>query len=251
MDEIVTNLAELGLTAKEAKVYFSLLKNGPLTGTRLSRLLNDSPPVIYRLLKKLEKKGIVMRISDRPMVFKAIPIDIATSILVEEKEREYRRALEIKKSTLHLYDKYLKKSKNSYDEIFIELEGSTVLMNVVQQMIHRAKNEILLFVNTEGLNRMLQWHGLDYEIAASRGVRIRVLTPRIYNHELLSQISSLCEIKFFDDIYARFVVADEDEMILLTDSKIGSSYKHFGIYIKEKSFINTFISIFNFIWDNL
>ena len=70
-----TNLFKLGFSTNQSKVYFFLSKKGFNTAPQLSKSLDIPRTEIYHLLKKLEEKKCIFKISEKPMKFGAIPIE--------------------------------------------------------------------------------------------------------------------------------------------------------------------------------
>jgi len=74
----------LDLTNFDAHVYATLLALGPSSPTRLAEELEAHRPQIHESLKKLASKGFVEVYSGRPIVYRAIPPEIALSLISDE-----------------------------------------------------------------------------------------------------------------------------------------------------------------------
>lgn len=61
MEKLLNDLKELGLTEGEAKVYLALL-TGETTKSGIVKRANISPSIVYEILNKLMKKGLVSSI---------------------------------------------------------------------------------------------------------------------------------------------------------------------------------------------
>ena len=65
-DDLVSRMIRMGFTAYEAKTYLGLLQHYPATGYEVSKEAHVPRSVIYSVLRKLEAKGIVVHIHDKP-----------------------------------------------------------------------------------------------------------------------------------------------------------------------------------------
>ena len=62
MEELKEKLSEIGLSNKESDVYLALLKNSPISGGELAKLLNMDRTHTYNLLNNLINKGLATHI---------------------------------------------------------------------------------------------------------------------------------------------------------------------------------------------
>lgn len=81
----MTKLRDLGLTEYEEKVYLTLLKEGSLTGGKVSKLSKVPHGRTYEVLISLADKGFVSIMPIKPKVFKALDPKIAVKHLLNEK----------------------------------------------------------------------------------------------------------------------------------------------------------------------
>src|SRR5690606_10928095 len=65
MTDLNNLLQELGFTDYEARAYIALLQHNPLNGDALAKDTGRPRPNIYKVLQKLEERGIVIR-ADTP-----------------------------------------------------------------------------------------------------------------------------------------------------------------------------------------
>ena len=76
-EKIKDTLKSFGLTGKEAEAYIVLAKSGPLTGNDLSRIMDRNKGQVYRLLKSLQKRGLVESTLESPTRFLAVSFEKA------------------------------------------------------------------------------------------------------------------------------------------------------------------------------
>lgn len=64
MKNLITRLSNIGLTKNEAKVYYFLLKNPPITGSELSKKMKMDRTLVYQILNQLIDKKTVSYYTD-------------------------------------------------------------------------------------------------------------------------------------------------------------------------------------------
>lgn len=87
----------LDLTGFDTRVYVTLLSTGPTSPSRLVSELSTHRPQVHESLKRLAARGLVEVYSGRPAIYRAVPPDVALSLVGDEYEElveEARRYLE-------------------------------------------------------------------------------------------------------------------------------------------------------------
>ena len=82
--DIVQAIESLGLSAYEAKAYFALLSESPLTGYKLSKVSGVPRSRIYETIEKLTAKGLVLTQEGDTTLL--IPVSLES--FLEKKEKE-------------------------------------------------------------------------------------------------------------------------------------------------------------------
>lgn len=94
--DIVQALENLGLSTYEAKAYFALLSESPLTGYKLSKISGVPRSRIYETIEKLTEKGLVLTQEGDTILL--IPVSLES--FLEKKEKESRRNIGFLKEVL-------------------------------------------------------------------------------------------------------------------------------------------------------
>lgn len=73
-NKLVEKLQEIGFNRLESEVYITLLEQSPLSGYRISHIIDEGPSNIYKALDSLKKRGAIM-MEERPGTkhFTAVP----------------------------------------------------------------------------------------------------------------------------------------------------------------------------------
>ena len=140
MNEISTNLIEslktMGLAEYEAKVYSTLVLFERAEVKRIYEYLNVPKPSVYQSLKGLMDKGLVMMVSSKPAIYRAVPPKIALRHLIEIHKNAEKSALEelehLEKSNLETED----------SEIIWTLFGENNVEHSMEELMSKAKKSI-------------------------------------------------------------------------------------------------------------
>jgi sugar-specific transcriptional regulator TrmB len=101
---------QLGLSLNEAKVFFALTRTGTATAKTIAKTSGVAREVVYRVMPKLHKKGLIEEVLSAPKAFKAIAIKDACDLLLHRKDEEnealrekVRKILRKKQATTYHY----------------------------------------------------------------------------------------------------------------------------------------------------
>jgi CheY-like chemotaxis protein len=88
---MLEELPEYGLTQIQAKVYYHLLRLGKTSSIEISKKLGVHRSEVYRVLRELAEKGIVIEHeSIRPVLFTPTRPQVALDILLQEQEKKLK-----------------------------------------------------------------------------------------------------------------------------------------------------------------
>ena len=83
LSTIEDTLARFGLLKNEIRVYMYLARAGEKKAGEIAEAISLHRTETYRILRDLEKKGIVFSIFEKPLKFTAVPLDKAIDLLVD------------------------------------------------------------------------------------------------------------------------------------------------------------------------
>jgi pimeloyl-ACP methyl ester carboxylesterase/DNA-binding transcriptional ArsR family regulator len=165
-------LKNFGLTEKEAQVYIFLAKHGVLTGGEISKQTKMHRPIVYRILKSLQKKGVVESTLESPIRFSSVPFE---KVLNENIRIKYEEANLLEKAKNGLLSDWKKVyGTRIVPDVgkFVVIEGNRKIYSKISQMIQQAKNQFSAILTVQGLVRNEQFGVFD----------------AIYTHPLKSKI---------------------------------------------------------------
>ena len=266
-EEINWVLSELGLSAKEVKVYLYAAKSGPQKAIELSKNLKMHKVEVYRFLKNLENKGLMESTLERPTRFTANPFEQVLDSLISEK-RKTTAALQEKKKTILNQWKSMKVEKTpGITERFVILSGRKNVYSRMLNLIQRTQREILGITTNAGLimgdqNGFLS-QGITETAERSRDVQVyaRLLTQltkenleiaknfvqKLQRHHISIEIGQV-------DLNAKFaprlLIRDGDEAVVFLTPRNMSIAKQedTGVWTNSKAFVSALQALFEEMW---
>ncbi len=177
MSKAMELLKKLGLNTYEASAYLALVKVKSATASKLAELAHIPRPRVYDVLEKLEQKGLVKIIPQRPIRYEAIPI---------------KRAIEhLKRKRMEEFKKEMSKLDEIGDNLMAELkeEGTEVtssgevyyladrrnIYNTIRTLVENANEKVVIGGDEIGLQRKLEYIGDKLEEAKNRGVFVQTV----------------------------------------------------------------------------
>lgn len=132
--EIVQAFENLGLSTYEAKAYFALLSESPLTGYKLSKISGVPRSRIYETIEKLAAKGLVLSQEGDSILL--IPVSLES--FLEKKEKESKRNINFLKEVLP----QLKKPAEAQG--IWTISGRDQIFESINHFISQAKSHVYL-----------------------------------------------------------------------------------------------------------
>jgi sugar-specific transcriptional regulator TrmB len=210
---LLEDLIFCGLSAKEAKIYYYLLKNGSKEVSEISSSLMITKADVYKLLKQLEGKGISNETLSHPIKFEASPLPEALNSLIlkqDERLESLSRAREEVISALGRVPPPTTEPK------FQVLQGREPTTSKIRR-IRRSTSDAIIYVRERTLTFLHALGLLDVR-EISKGLSVRILTkltPKTY--ELVKEYAH-CEFRSIRDEadmrLPEFAVFDKKEALM-------------------------------------
>jgi len=178
-DLCIQNLMDLGLTLMQAKLYLVLAKLGKAEVTRIAEASNVARSEVYRVMPALEKLGLVEKILDKTTLYKATPIKEGSSILLQNKRREYSELEKVTSSLLSNFHENDLQDLQEENQQFKVTSEWTLLRKMHKKMILSAQTSIDMTIPEKFFQRMLFDHRRSINRAKKKGVKIRAITQKV------------------------------------------------------------------------
>ena len=237
MVELAKKLEETGLSSKEATVYLALLKNGPISGGDLAKLLNMDRTHTYNILRNLINKGLASHIArDRKTLFQITsPRNLLNQI--QSKEQIIKSVIP---ELLNLEKVKLKPS------IVSILEGKAGLRTIIRMILESKTKEILVYGGTGKSYDVLKYEmphvAKKTELLKIKG---RIITSEKLREHLFTKLPNF-KIKYIEEITPSStmifgnkvsinVFNEKPYVILIEDKSIADSYKKYFKYLWKQA----------------
>jgi sugar-specific transcriptional regulator TrmB len=181
-NEILGGLEELGLSKYEASAYYGLLGKGLITANDLAYSSGLPRTKIYSILKRLERKKLVIISNQKPLMFRALsPADTFGNLLLkhEEKINGLRKLVE----RLKVINEDGLRNKGIDEKHYLLLNQSLTDRKIID-FINSAKQSIEIALNSWGnvLFSSIQENILK---AVIRGVKVDLIFDANSNTDAL------------------------------------------------------------------
>ncbi|MGD6935253.1 MAG: TrmB family transcriptional regulator [Candidatus Bathyarchaeia archaeon] len=226
----VQTLTDLGLTLVQARVYLALVRYGTSKIASLSKASDVARPDVYRTLNKLYELGLVEKIVENPVQFKALTIEEGIKFLLLKKQAEYER---LKSETDALLSSF-KKRKMLQSETanqFVLIPQKEAIVNRIRQAIDNSQKSVSVVISWK---RFVHGVGNIFlesaQKAAERKINYRFIVEKAPSKEVNEAGNRLWNI--YPTFQARFLsqmpktvfgLYDDKELFVVVDPKMDIS----------------------------
>ncbi|MEM1540391.1 MAG: helix-turn-helix domain-containing protein [Candidatus Bathyarchaeia archaeon] len=247
-------LRGLGLSKNEVKVYIYLARTGEHKASDISEALSLHRTETYRILRDLEKKGLVSSVFEKPLKFIATPFEKALNILIETKKMKLNM---LEKKRQNLIDIWLSLPKPEIEpgrkEVFQILEGEEQISLKADEILSKAEKEILAFISENDIANFYHSGFLDkLEKASRKNVNVQLLTNYSPKTCFFIEKTKLKKAKYSRmdaEEIPTFIMADNEHLLLLIRKENGKK-KTAALWTNYDAFIKTLKTLFNELWNN-
>ena len=256
---IETMLHRLGLTKNEIRVYLKLAHFNESKASEIAESLNLHRTETYKILRDLEKRGLVSSVFEKPLKFIATPFENAIETLIESKKLRLQKLETRKKEIVEIWLSLPQPNREQErKEVFQMLEGEEQLDLKYNEIIQNAKKEILFFVTEEDLPRLYHSGLTDKLIGLTRrNVEVKFLTansPRTrYFVEKIKLLNAMNLPPHLKDVPS-FIISDQGQLLFTIrkqNDKNGEkqSLRKAALFTNYQSFTKTLEALFNELWN--
>jgi sugar-specific transcriptional regulator TrmB len=130
------------------------------------------------------------------------------------------------------------------------LKGRYNLYNHLEAMVKGAENEVIIMTTSTGFLRKVEALKGVFEELQDRGVSVKIACPKTDKTEALAKdMKGAAEVKFTDEIEARFCIIDGEEVLFMTlhDKDIYPAYD-IGVWVNTPFFAKALQQLFEIAW---
>jgi len=255
-ENAIQTLMQLGLTILEARIYLTLSRYESLATKELSEFAKTSRPDTYRVLAKLQEKGLIEKIITKPTKFKAIPMETGVAFLLKRKQVEHK-SLETKSKLLlqAIKERPAPKPPEVVTSHFALIPQREPVVKKINEAIDDAKKSVDIFLSWKRF-----FLGITSTFAKSsqkaweREVKFRIVVEspeKTADVELARQFcrkSPFCEIRFLP-IPPKTVLGiyDQKHFFVIVDPKKGL-FDSPALWSNSKSLLSVIQDYFEMLW---
>jgi sugar-specific transcriptional regulator TrmB len=211
-ETFITRLIGFGLSEKEARLYFHLLKYGPKATAPLTKSLKTYREDVHRTLSTLIDKGMVHPSLGVPTIYVAVELEKALESVLKKQESELRE-MEARKQELADLSTHQRFSPSNEVTTFKIIKSLGELVSVTIPLINSAQDEFLCVVPQEIISIASRF-GIAEEARkfVERGGNTRGITDVSYSGiELIQEMLDISEdLRHFDHYHGiTFGVIDQ------------------------------------------
>ena len=273
IDPLTLGLVHLGLSPREAQLYHTLLRFGPVTARHAIQTAHLDRATGYRVLSRLRVRGLVAATGNRPQQFVALEI----ARLFERVAAFQRDDLELQRTVREIYSTELHHSRGTPEParpglstesplahprprigLYRVLPRSADIAKFLIEMLTSAKEEFQGLLRPQLLPEPLRSDVQQAIIAAvQRGVRVRLgVDYHPAEVEFLTGIlktwdgtPTLMEVRFYAPQLARLYLADRRTAMRCIALPGGPSIgPEFGVASEDGEFFRYQSSRFQTVW---
>ncbi len=244
----------LGLSKNEIRIYVHLARTGEHKASEISEALSLHRTETYRILRDLEKKGLISSVFEKPLKFIATPFEKALDILIETKKMKISLLEKRKKSLVDLWLSLPKpETESERKEVFQILEGEEQINLKADEILNKTEKEILVFASEHDITNFYHSGLLDkLENVSKKNINVQLLTnysPKscffIERIKLKKAKYSLSDV----DGLPTFILTDDGQLLLLIRKNNGKK-RVAALWTNYDAFIKALKALFLELWKN-
>lgn len=258
--DIEKTFLQFDLSRNEIRVYLYLARSGVQKAREISDMLSLHRTETYRILRDLEKRGLISCILEKPLKFTAVAFEQAYDVLVKTKKLNVE-LLERKKK--ELVDLWLsipqQKAEPETKEIFQILEGEEQLILKANEIVDRTKKEICVLAPDLDLLRLYHSGFTDnLEKVSKKKAKALLLTNSSPKSRFIAEKMGLSDVKYLSvksDDLPSFILSDQQELLFSIKNGNGNQDAEVRRKKEKISFLwtnySTFIKALQLLFANL
>jgi len=243
--KLLDDLKTAGLSEYESKIYLALLINGPMSGNETHRASGVPHGKTYNTLEKLQERGFVNILSEKPKVFKAVDPNIVVQDILEKKLNKFQDLYKNLPSNLESMKRTRLKEEPISEKIQFVCEESHAMFN----RLYRTTQKRLRRVYTCEDRHYDRVRIVDELL--KKGVKVQFLVTKITERGLKwmrEDIKKGVEVRYYPVENIRINLKDESEVII-TILNPRNPKDRIYLYAQSEGLAKAMSFYFDYIWE--
>ncbi len=253
---IEETLTRFGLLKNEIRVYMYLARAGEKKAGEIAESISLHRTETYRILRDLEKKGIVFSIFEKPLKFTAVPLDKAIDLLVDAQKIKIKLLEQEKTSLVKLWLSMPQpKVEAAKKELFQMLEGDQQVLMKANELLEKTEEKFQVFASADYLSELYYNDFSDKLKSQANKVEVKLITDDSQKSAyFIGQMQWLGEIQKIADNenLPCFMISDNKEVMIAFHEKVcddkddlKKKYRTAAIWTNYSAFVNTLQVLFS------
>jgi len=254
LSTIEETLAHFGLLKNEIRVYLYLARSGEKKAGEIAEAIQLHRTETYRILRDLEKKGIVFSIFEKPLKFTAVPLDKAIDLLVDAQKIKIKLLEQEKPSLVELWMSMPQpKMETTKKELFQMLEGEQQVLMKANELLDSAHESFQIYASADYFSELYYSDFSDKLKEKGRKVAVSMITDTsLKSTYFLGQMKWLSDQHRIasDNNLPCFMIADGREVLIAfheksqDDSDGKNKFRTAAIWTNYSALVNTLQVLF-------
>ena len=211
-------LLKFDLSRNEIRVYIHLARSGMRRAREISDALSLHRTETYRILRDLEKRGLVSSILEKPLKFKATPFEETLDTLIEAKKMKIQFLERQKRGLIDIWLSIPQQMVEPQNKEFFQiLEGEEQIIIKANEILEKTKEEIFVLAPDLDLLRLYHSGFTDkLEKFSRRNVKVRLLTNHSPKSRFIADKMKLIDVKYlFSNVgdLPSFIISDQGQLL--------------------------------------
>lgn len=249
-------LSRFGLLKNEIRVYVYLARSGERKASEIAEAISLHRTETYRILRDLEKRGIVFSAFEKPLKFTAIPLDKAIDLLIEAQKMRIKLLEKEKVGVMQLWISIpQEKNEENKKDIFQILEGGQQIILKANELLSRTKTDLQIFAPAEYLAQLYHSDFTDNLGRCAGKINISLLTENTPKSKfVLDQMRWIAHRYKIIDVnnIPCFMICDGKELLIIMQKENDSQdkmdkkkSKTVALWTNYNAFIETMSMLFS------
>ncbi len=253
---IEETLSRFGLLKNEIRVYLHLARAGEKKAGEIAEAISLHRTETYRILRDLEKRGIVFSIFEKPLKFTAVPLDKAIDLLVDAQKIKIKLLEQEKANLVELWLTIPQpKVTEAKKELFQMLEGEQQVILKANELLEKCEKEFQVFASADYLSQLYYSDFSDKLKKQADTVEITLVTDDTMKSAYFTgQLPWLRKPKKISDTQNLpcFMISDRKEVLIAFHEKEASNeeeqkrkHRTAAIWTNYSAFVRTLEMLFS------
>lgn len=259
---IESALQKLGLSKNEIRVYLYLARSGMLKASEISEVISLHRTETYRILRDLEKVGLVSSVFEKPLKFVATPFDKTLDLLIKSKKLRLELLEKKKKDLVDLWVSLPKPDVEFVKrEVFQVLEGEEQINLKAEEILVKTNTEVWVFVSDFDISWFYHSGLLDIlERIAKKGLSVHLLTSDSPKSSFFAKKLRLNDVKNLSTCpsdLSSFIIVDREQLLFLINRNNGQhddaeekKERLAALWTNYEAFIKALSTLFLELWNS-